>query len=783
MVAPIQWTLREGTQPTKEKFYVTKQFGDQLVGRAGRPVTLSMSIQGEFPINISHVYITDVSDSTDVMDYEQQPGGGAVRIQEVEVQDRRWLWERFHIGPRRFNMRNPVGVKRPIVPNVPEETVEVEPDLQYKRWSLRDEKGRVPGSKWTANQALQAVMERVLLREAEEAGPAAPFIIEPGHFDELIPIEDLEIDDRADVAISRILDYIPGGTCTVTPQGTVVFYNQGFEDEAPIFSNPEFSEIYGRGHMRRRRTFLTAPRKVIVKFGYKVEVRWDYVERSLDDEEGATQVAVPPRPDEEEKGVVRLLQNVAPLSDHSLQVKHLDPSSGAELTSQYVQGTYVEIEDLMAAFGPPPIGGAPLTLSILRKAALPFLDLTNALFTPDDPLAFLWTARINSLQEHYRTTFQIPKVWMDRILNLEANLLTIVNPATGTGAPAMVWSDYAYLRDSPLLVQDLGIPGEGATYALNVKGYPREGAIMNGTWGIRQIDPQSICPGKVSVVDQAQGIIRIDYVTSPLRYFARVLPGIIVPNVVYDKRRAGQFGNRAPVFWNAISPSSKVPALNGRYRMAVKMTATPAAPNDESQLFSIEVPAGNAALAQLLPGQLNPAIKGASGPAIEVRIPNGVEVARVAWSDEHADVIAERLFGVGRPAGQAPADDPEADGIIAGLIVNLKELPVLGPTTLTRFNELESIALAAAARVYMRYANRFEGVASMPMYDVPGVTHPANLRVRGGISTITFTIAPDGEGTVDFSSPGKALDFPLFGFLPANVRKLVMRLVDDGVAV
>lgn len=726
---PVVWEIAEGTAPVSHSFSVRPQDANALIGRRG-PVDLVIQAGTDAGERVVFRGLTILS---------EEPGANP-KVRSVRVADRRWAWPYRHVGPRRYNIRRKVGTKRPVSPNAAlQETL---PDFWFARYSLRDAEGVPPAALWTAPQVLDDVVTALRTKEAE-VGLNFPVVVEPGAAQFAQPIEDLEIDDRGDQALGLILSSLPGAGCFVDANGALVFYQRATNLEAAIFATKKgFEHEHQIAFINHA---IERPRGVRVLFSYEAELRFDFLEQSAD---STTVVRFP----ESTKETERLLDNVIPLPDFTLELNGLPEH----------QGTWVEIKDLLAAWGNPPAGAPPVDLAVIRKGILPFVDLAAGLIPPNHAEAQRWGVRIAAILEHYRRTFRLPQRWMDRILSLRAYRAGIVDQATGSRAPAGAYCDFAYMRPAPVLIKfNTGEANASqALFGINVQGYPRETPFTNHQLGFREIGASAFPVGLVQVIDQDQGILQIQYPIGPAIYFTQIIPGEVkdgtMPKVDF---RRNEIRNGEPILFNSIlGTGGRIPQLSSNWKMAAFITAIPAAPNDERQLFAVDVfPDGNLGpdLRAALPAHVNAGLGAATGPVLDVRVPPSIETARIAWKDSRSADIAS-LFGVGGRADQRPN--------VSDLLVNFS----IGGTSVVR-GPLQRIAIAEAARAYAKIADKVEGSMA---------THiDASMRPLGNLEAVTFEVAPDGRASVHLRLPKKPAEISMFSFLDAGTRAVIQRLV------
>ena len=229
------------------------------------------------------------------------------------------------------------------------------------------------------------------------------------------------------------------------------------------------------------------------------------------------------------------------------------------------------------------------------------------------------------------------------------------------------------------------------------------------------------------------------------------------PHADYSRARFGE-----PIAFNALARNlTRLPKLTSEHKVAIILTAIPAFPNRNDQLFPVEVKPEDAAA--LLPTNIRVSINEANclGPEMTIRVPASVETARFPWLDSEAETI-EMAFGVRE--GELPDLSP--------LVLNL-EGPSGDQAEGMGGASLRAIANAAAAIIYAAMADRPEG---NPVYDLePG------MRLDGWIEQIAHELSPNGELLTSVVLPsGETPRLSLFSLLDAGTRSVILKLARPG---
>jgi hypothetical protein len=706
----VSWTLREGVRPNIQQFNMVPEDADALAGSRGA-VKLVMN-----DITVSGLYVLNSS-----------PGENP-NISRVTVADRRWMWSYKHIR-RYYNVRRNIGFKRIKDPVSPPENLSVIAKVWYAKWSLKDPNGNADptSSKWRAGDILKDVLK--VLSDNETSTFGSGFRVLNARLLETLrtlDIENLQVNDSGDQAVSRVLSYLPEAGIYIDYSGNATLYSKSSGREANMISLAG-PKIVGQGDVRLVKNDLLRPREVHCLFSYESEVRFDFKESSTDTVTDDTRYA----------------ENVLPIPDFSLVV------NGETLC----QGTFITFDQAFAAWGAPPGFSGPLTHDLVQKSLVPFMDLWAGIglagaFAPDAD----WASRIAAIEIHYRRTYRVQRHWMDKIFALRAYRVSTVDQATGTRAPAIAYSDYCVLTGQRALFNEArgGVAQNDLSYAVNVKGYPLDDIIKTTS---------KAAPAHVKILDADQGIIHVDYQIDPYRLFEAILPGLMTlsgseGSVAPDglpliAGPSADITNRGrPISYDAVGKShiDNIPKLSKNHKIALILTAIPASPNDERVFYRVVVKPSD--VRGILPAPAGNAL----GPIMEIQIGAAVETARVPWLDARSSDI-EKLFGIGNDVNPP----------------NLKDLVLNDSATNTNgAASLQAISRAAAARIYASLVNRFEGEMAA---DMNGGLHP-----DGWLSEVNHTIAPNGTAFSKLTLPDKIQPFDIFAFLDSSTRAIILKL-------
>lgn len=711
--SPARWVEKAGVDPYVGVFDLKPDHADVLF--KGFPVRTSLEydLGDGNPVIFNNLWVL-----------RKAPGPNPF-ISRIVIADRRWLWPYAHFT-RRYNMRRRVGFRRVKELGVPELDPVVS-DIWYAHYSMQNPQvnGASPESrKWVAKAFLTDIMEAI--RDAEQdmevAAPILQFNIAStiGELIKNMPIENIETDDTADKAIARALSTLPEAKLILDRESNVEILprTDGAERQEIRNLGPEMVD---RGHIDFVLSSAIRPRRIEVLFTREIEVRYNFTE---------------PGSKNDSRTVIlddRILENVLPVPDHTILI------NGQNVP----QGTWVEFSAYLNAINEPPFGPPPkigrIDYDILRKAFIPHMDLWGALnlFGQRDPDND-WGARLAAMQAHWRRTFRIPRRRMDRTLKIRAYRVATIDPESGQRAPAEAYSDYAVVPSMRTHYKQVDDQSD-LSLIVNIDGYPDNDLLGPTT---------KPAPARVSIVDEDQGIIHIDYIIDPWKRWEQILPGKMdatgLPNAdIVD-------GEQNITFDMVIEGrEGTIAQLESGHKVALIVTQVPAAPNTRQQLHKVVVTPNE--VKDMLPPGVSAGLGDdtAKGPVMQVRVGAGIETARVQWNDGRAADI-DLAFGL-------PQRDQEPN--LEGLVVN-DDKTQAGAS-------LRSISRAVAARIYATFADHFEGSATGKL--------TAAVSPKGWIDQVTHEINAAGEATTGVTLPPKLDPFDLTAFLDDNTRSFIIR--------
>ena len=691
----VVWTQTSGPAPSQVIVEMEAATADAAWKAGAIPLTSTLEITpdggGDLPLKVEALSIIDYAPS------------GNPFTKCLVVADRRWLWGRKHVL-RRYNILRRTGqvsvIRDDVLHNVTADVAKV----GYAVWSLDG------ATRWTAQRVLSDIMAQI--------DPRASVNVAAVTDSDANPIQNLEIDDTGDGAVARALMQIPGITVTVERNGGVRFFNTLDQSEAAVLSAGP--PVVGMGYPILTDHSRLRPREVVVYFNREVESRFDFTEVF------GTQAA---------NGIpVAQLENVLPSPDPELTL----------VSGQTVgRGQWITFDEAIAAWvATRPAGQPPLTKDVINDQFA--LGLTNvrqfaALSTLGGLVANVdWDARISVIMQCYRTVYRIPQATMQRIYQLRANRVAIINPVTGDRAPSPCWMDYSLLP-SPGSPRWTIVDGEAGNNANKfgmgraIKGYKQ--ALRDG----------QVAPVAVSVIDPDLGIIQLHFRGDYLGALTRFVPGAML-NVPRSSPTSG-----FPRFLAEHVPLTDS-KLDPNFGMATILTVAYGSPNDNRQLQAITVQAQEAE--ELIPGAK---FMPADGPPVQLRVGPQVVTARFAWQD---------IGGMGAAVRQTIGLEQSGDSRALGFV---NDVHLLDSQWINK-DDCVAVARAVAAAYYAYLTDRTVGDKTTGLN--PFVT------LTGAMESVRHAGQADGAALTTASIP----QFPparknWFALLPDKIRAIVMRLV------
>jgi len=725
----ISWPIREGTDPVMVEFDIIP---DSL------PLLLDLARAKNGDITL---IIEDVQPGTKELRENKFSGlwilGPGVpshpRRKAILVSDRRWRWHSPLIS-KSYNLRRRVGVQRRGLwqDALQQDTV---PVWNWFSWSLNG------GKPWTADEIIFDVLlqlgEGVAFTKEEQAD-----------FDLLrkLPIENMVLNDPGDEALSKALNQMPGIGIYLDNKSNVRIYNKltgketlvvGKGGELPATGSAG-PEIEGTGgHVEFITNEFTRPSAVDVFFTIESELRFDFLgddndSTSIDfnDPFGILSLLFPPR----------LMDNVISQPDFILDINGVKHYQGQYITYNQYLPAITENAGLLANLDNDAINTAMIpdlglwaVLDLLGKIELSATDAN-------------WSARIRGIQSSWRQLFRISPNWKERILAMRPYLVATNDVTSGQRAPAQAWADHSY-RISRKSLFLRARKNENLAWGMNVPSYPGFNADPGSTAG----RVEQVAPATISIEDEDQGIIRINYQVDPYGQRDQVFPAFINNMPSHNLRNSNR---GTPIAFNAIAGNGRDFAkFRDDQRTAVLITCVPSIPNDKRRFYRIRVTPSE--VKSLLPTAAQKSLNKASGPVREIFVGPGVETARVQFRASQSDRI-NQIFGVPRTV-----DDIRS--VIRDLVINDRPQAAIGLDSAS----LPNIAVAIAATIYSDHRDRVQGMGTYRM--------DAELGLLGNMDEINNVLGTDGKAHSIVGLPPQVEPVSIFQFMDPSARQIILR--------
>jgi len=720
----IAWRFVGGVQPYTSVFYVHKSRWGRLKASIGQPLQLVIKDSRGTVTTISEVYIL-----------HEAPSDSPHRVGFV-VADKRWKWQ-YKLVARDFNMIRKTG-DRTAKQAVPVETQVVVDKYDYLPYSLK-----LPqGTRWSAREAVEEVLDIV---HDEDTG---------GYKVENFPIKDtaggtnsgeftlqnVTLRDAGDVAISRVLSYVPGADVYINAEGQTIVYDatdlqqlDNYYQGLPVDTYAgEKAAWIDRGKIR--------PNKVVVHYQREVELLLEYE----DDYSGGTSAQlVSSRP---------YVENVCPTVDPETEISNeFEPESGLYLRKTVPAGTWVEMKELLAAWNNDrPEGSLPWTFDTIKRHWLKG-DLEGVLGARglDKDEEANVAMRVQALRQHFRQSFRVNRRYMEGMRSLRAVRVGLLDPVTGARAPAAVWGQACIVPST----KGKYIAARGTEDISKLKVFRNVDYIAPSLQGANIIDTAP-GPARVNIIDEEIGVFRLEWIVSPYGTVESFIPSKLVNEQNFDgiavTRDLSQQEDQPMGAAMQIEGGTNGIFLDSSLEMAVLVTMVPAAPNSPMQFHREEVEASD--VASVFRSEFG--IKDGDGPTLEVYVPPGEATARFALTDQNdATNTVQDLLGLRNGEG-----------------IEGPELP--GYQLMNQERHLTGHAVSLAAELLVDYADNVQGSIVTP---VPS----GGVELKGNTSSATVRVAAAPSAKVDavHAFPGQSRQISRLAVMPESTRQIVLGIV------
>lgn len=564
-----EWEIRPGAIQVERLFPVTKSRAAQI------PLLQPLELVLEGPrgaLRCAEVYVLEVLPGS-------LPAGEREQQVNLRLADRRWKWGREWISTT-LNLRRATGETR-LVNAGQEENARLVPEIEYARFSLYPPES--PAEPWTATTALRWLVETKLGTPLELADQLPE-----------IEIESLQLEDDGQAALERLMAYLPGAALFIAPSGRAVVYDVASGKERELLARFQARPQSGSVQVVDRTPL--APSEYVIHFTPEAELRLGYREVS-----GAGSIA--PRAED------------TPTLYPVLQV----PDFELELEDRTVaRGTWAEQGAVFDAWGSFGIHNQPVSFDALRRHMFKYGFAQFETAWGNDPRqAFdpVRALRARVAAESFRTFFRLDRFFWQRIESIRAVRIAIIDPQTGTYAPAEAFSDWTRRPQF-----------KGLAYANDPN--------VNHGWAVRGyadllVDADA-APVEVRIADPQSGVIQLVPKLDPWGMASAMALGYPVDGILPKQGGIGmaeaiRTGNELYARWDMVE-------LEGGWQLAIVLTVVPASPNDLGRLWTETVSGDDVGV----PGR---------GPPLHLRVLPGVCTARFAWTDSQGQPLVDAILG------------------------------------------------------------------------------------------------------------------------------------------
>ena len=758
----VTWRFQTGVAPYQTVMTAYKKdWDDRLESQRGQALELVIEDARGASMTIKQVWIL-----------HQLPSSGPNVVSFV-VSDLRWRWP-YRLVSRDYNIPKKTG-NRTALQSVPVEQQVTVDEYQYRAYSLNDKK------RWTSKDAIEDILKE--LDKADDI-PGSPgsgagggykidsFPIDSGsEEDGQFTIQNVMLRDQGDVALARMLGYVPGAEVWIDPDGKATVIDgtdldateRYVKDLPPVTWDGETSVTVERRYIR--------PKDVFVYYQREIEMLLEY----SDDYTGGTS-ADPPQN-------APYLENVLPTTDPETTLSEYDPEINQITPRENVPpGTWVEVGKWLVSMNEiRPTGSLPWTFeTIALHWQTGNLDAvlggTGIYMEHDgsieeernrDNVAM----RIQALKTHFRQTFRLSRRYTERLRDLQPVRAALLDPVTGARAPASVWGQACIVPSKKGLLVSSHKDAEKVGYFRNID------MLKPSREQNKNIIETAAGPTRVIILDQDLGIMRIEWIASPYGTVESITPCNLVNNgnqpAVPQRNLAVQDDQPVGVGMRIEEGTNEI-KLSPRLTFKVLLTVVPCAPNNLDQFYQRRVTSGD--VADIFRNEFR--IQGGVGPQMHIFVPPGELTARFAWKDDkEARQTLETVMGIvdqptpensqtggsGGAGGNADSSDEENGGLKGFVLTNADP-------------EIKQHSQAVAAEALVPFADAVQG-------RVAGVMPDKGLKIVGNMSgaMVHVAAAPSAKVSVLHEFPGQQKLVSRMAMLPESARHLILGTIKVGV--
>lgn len=723
--AGLAWRFTVGVTPYQTVFSVHKSRWPVLKGQKGQPLNLKITDSRGKVVSVNGVYIL------------QEAPSPKPDLVSFIVSDKRWRW-RYEFIARDYNMPRKTGDRTVLNPTLPVQAQITEDQFDFLPYSLKPPQNE----RWESRDVVEDILEQL---EGQGVG-AFGYRIESWPIKDTggsntgdFTVQGLTLRDAGDVALSRALSYVPGADVYINANGQAIVFDatdlqdmrQYIQQLPPDTYDGEKPEWIDRKAIR--------PRSVFVYYQREVETLFDYT----DSYSGQTSS----NPGRDTPFVENVCQTVEPAT----KVKVYDPVTGEDKEETVPIGTWVEMRKLLDAWDDDrPEGSLPYDFDTIKrhwlKGDLEAVLGAKGLDLDEDGNVAM---RVQAIRQHFRQTFRINRRYVDNARSIRAVRVGVLNPLTGTRAPAATWT------------RNCIIPTRKGTYMATrstedpdkLKVFRNVDTLKESESGKKLVEttPSAV---RVTMVDEALGIFSLRGVVGPYGKEASYVPCLVVNNQNFDgfaPTRLLRKQDEEPIGLIVVEAGTNGIFLSPTHAAKTILTMVPNGPNNRNQFHREEVSADD--VASIFRSTFG--IKNGTGPALHVFIPPGELTARYAIDDEDdAFDTTQGLFGVRTPEGLDPEDE------LPGFVFVNKE------------REIKNHAISVAAEMLAAFADNPQGNIATALPD-------GEVKIAGNTSSATVRVAGANSGKVDVvhSFPGQQRPLSRLAVMPESTRHLVLGIL------
>lgn len=734
----VVWQFTTGVAPYRATFSVHKRRWPQLGRRMGKPLDLVYKDSRGVTTTIKDVYIL-----------HKVPSDKPSLVSFV-VADRRWKWS-YQIVHRDYNIKRKTGDKDIFEADLPLQLATTVDAYDYLRYSLTED-----GERWTAKQAVEDLLEqienptkggkwRIKSWPIKDGGNAPP---SGGQF----TLQDVRLRDQADIALARLLAYVPGAEIYVDQEGQATVFDgadirgalEHYNKLPPYTWNGQKAEWVDLKQVR--------PRVVTVYYPREVELVCDY-EDDLSEQTRARNI---------DQKNLPFLENVLPTPDPITEIIEWDPEVGSYIPKTVPAGTWVEMSAWLEAMeldrqktGYPK--SSPWTFDTIRRAWIEG-DLEEQLGgKPDQDMALHANiqARIHALRQHFRQTFRLNRRYMERIAAIRNVRASMLDPVTGQRAPSLVWGHYTV---HPVELKRASPREKDGTRngIFRVLDHLQE---SESSEGVALIDtPPS--PARVEIRDSDLGIIRVEFAPDPYGSDGRAWPFKTVrigdEETVEEGTHDLSLQDEEPIgVGTRVENGSNELGMAAVMKLRLILTIVPASPNNANLYHYVDVSAKD--VDSMFRTEFG--IDLGVGPPLELLVSPTEATARLAWKDDAAaQATVREMLGL-------DVDDPNTAGIV--------ENNTPGFVLVNERRELQGHAVSFAAEMMAGFADSLQGTVATRVPD------DGRLELVGNMAStaISITGAPSARTEAFHVFPGRQKPISRLSMMPDATRQLILGIL------